>query len=175
MRISYTVARQIADHAATAAPAEACGLLAGQSGTIALALPVKNIATAPTSQFQLDPQEQLRALKAIDEKGFALQGIYHSHPNSAPIPSDEDIRCATEERLLQLIVSLQQPKPQMKLWRIAGGAVNPLELIYDTELTPLYDDALKPAQQAALIAVGIASLLILLVIALSLLPPAPKI
>lgn len=175
MRISYAVARQIADHAAAAAPEEACGLLAGQAGRISLALPVKNIASAPASQFQLDPQEQLRALKAIDAKGFELQGIYHSHPNSAPIPSAEDIRCATEESLLQLIVSLQGTKPQLKLWRIADGAVNPVALIYDTGFTPRRDGALKPAQQAALIAVGIASLLILLVIALALLPAAPKI
>ena len=175
MYISYAVARQIADHATAAAPDEACGLLAGRSDAISLALPVKNIASAPASQFQLDPQEQLRALKAIDAKGFTLQGVYHSHPNSAPIPSDEDIRGAIEESLLQLIVSLQGDKPQLKLWRISEGAVTPLELIYDTEWTPRDDGALTPRQQAALIGVGIASLLILLVIAVSLLPAAPKI
>ena len=174
VRIAYSVAREIADHAASEAPREACGLLAGETGWITQSLPLINIAPRPEAQFQLDPQQQLRALKAIDESRFKLLGIYHSHPGTPPIPSDEDINGAVDEGLLHLIVSLKQEKPRLKLWRIASGRVTPLELAFEDEVIPLDDSALSASQRMAIVLVGVVSLLILLVIAFSLLPAAPE-
>lgn len=173
MQIVYAVAREIAEHAMAQAPREACGILAGQGSRISKGLPVHNIAPAPRLQFQLDPVEQLKALKTIDALGLNWIGVYHSHPRTAPIPSDQDIAACVDQRLLHLIVSLDQSKPRFKLWRIERSSVLPIELAFDTETARDIDRPLSTTQQAAIVAVGIAALLLLLVIAFNLLPPAP--
>ena len=125
VRIPYLVARQIADHAASQQPSEACGLLAGRTDHILAAYPLRNIARAPQARFEIDPGEQLQALKAIDEARLDWIGAYHSHPHSAPIPSRADIAECADSGLLQLIVSLARSKPQLKLWRINRDSVAP--------------------------------------------------
>ena len=173
--ISYAVARQIADHALAALPNEACGLLAGAGDRIAAAHPLANAADTPRTRFQLDPGEQLRALKAIDQAELEWIGAYHSHPRGAPIPSPADIEQSADSGLLQLIVSLEGAKPRLKLWRVDRDAATPIDLVYDTDDPPEYERALSPSQRAAVIAVAIAALLILLIVSFTLLPPAPEI
>ncbi len=173
--ISYSVARQIADHAVKQMPCEACGLLAGRGEQILAAHPLPNVADSPLTQFRLDPREQLQALKAIDQTQLDWIGVYHSHPRSAPNPSPSDIEQYSDSRLLQLIVSLEGVKPQLKLWRIDRDSAVPIELVYDTENTAAYEQALSPLQQAAIVIVAVAAVLILLVISFTLLPPAPEI
>ena len=114
--IPHMVARQIADHAAAQSPAEACGMLAGRGDHIAAAYPLRNAASMPHTRFQADPREQVQALKAIDEARLDWLGVYHSHPRSAPIPSQSDIDECADSGLLQLIVSLERaPKPQAEI------------------------------------------------------------
>jgi len=175
VRIPYLVARQISDHAASRQPSEACGLLAGTDEQILAAYPLTNIARAPQTRFEFDPNEQWQALKAIDEAQLEWIGAYHSHPHSAPIPSRADIEACADSGLLQLIVSLSRSKPQLKLWRIDRDSVAPIELIYASDNPPESGPALSLSQQAAVIIVAIAAVLILLIISFTLLPPAPQI
>lgn len=175
VRIPYLVARQISDHAASRQPSEACGLLAGTAANILAAYPLTNIASAPEARFEIDPGEQLNALKAIDEAQLDWIGAYHSHPQSAPIPSQADIDECADSGLLQLIVSLRRSKPQLKLWRIERDAVVPIELVYESDNPPDSEPALSLSQQAAVILVAIAAVLILLIISFTLLPSAPQI
>ena len=174
IKIAYAVARQIADHAASESPYEACGLLAGAVGHISRAFPLKNAAKSPATQYCLEPIEELGALKAIDAAGLDWLGVYHSHPHSAPIPSPEDIKAAVDQRLLHLIVSLEGAKPKLKLWHLEGSSVLPLELVFDSETDIEPASRLSTRQQVAIIIAGIASLLILLAISFTLLPPAPE-
>ncbi len=173
VKIPYSVARQIADHAFSQQPREACGLLAGKAERILAAYPLVNRAEQPRARFQIDPREQLRALKAIDEAQLDWIGAYHSHPRSAPIPSQIDIEECVDCGLLQLIVSLESRKPRLKLWRVARDAVRPIDLIYESDQPPSIEPALSPSQQAAVILAAIAAVLILLIISITLLPPAP--
>lgn len=173
VRIAYSVAREIAEQAARAAPSEACGLLAGADGRISHSFPVSNRASAPEAQFELDPREELIALNAIDKRGLKLLGAYHSHPESPPIPSGEDIAGAVDAGLMQLILSLDGGAPRFKLWRIGDGRVMPIELIFEGQPAVVDDRPLSRRQEWAVVIAGLASLLILLALALALLPPAP--
>ncbi len=173
-RIAYRVARQIVNHAEAAAPNEACGLLAGNGATIVKALPLRNAAAAPAKSFGLDPEEQLAALKAIDADGLAWIGVYHSHPRSAPIPSRADIAEAADSNLLHLIVSLERAKPQLKLWRIDSQSATPLDLILHSEMFGGETEQLSKQQKIAIVAAGIASLLLLVALSVALLPPPPE-
>ncbi|MCK8488793.1 M67 family metallopeptidase [Paenibacillus sp. MBLB2552] len=71
-------------------PEEACGLLFGtfdgQIGFIQRYLPVVNHSMAPLHSFELDPAVWVRS--NFDTQ---LIGIYHTHPNSPPLPSPEDL------------------------------------------------------------------------------------
>ncbi len=175
VRIAYAVARQIADHALSEAPMEACGILAGSREHISRAIALDNAADAPDRHFRFDPEEQLEALNALDAYGLEWIGVYHSHPQAPPIPSPEDIEAAVDKGLLQLIVSLQSAKPKLKLWQVDGSSVTPIPLAFDTVRDAGSDDRLGRPQRVAIVIAGIASVLLLLAVALMLLPPAPEI
>lgn len=173
MRIAYAAARNIVEHAAADSPREACGLLAGKGDLISLALPVANAAEQPEQAFALAPDEQLRRLKQIDEHGLDWLGVYHSHPGSPPIPSQSDLSGAADSALLQLIVSLANPQPRLKIWRIDGANALPLEL--DLAGAPRVDHEpgeLTRNQRLGMLAAGLLSVLALLFVAVALLPPA---
>ena len=175
VRIAYAVARQIADHALSEAPNEACGILAGSREHISRAIALDNAADAPARHFRFDPEEQLEALKALDAYGLEWIGVYHSHPQAPPIPSQEDIEAAVDRSLLQLIVSLESAKPKLKLWQVDGSSVTPIALVFDTEENADIDDHLSRHKQIAIFIAAIASVLLLLAVSLLLLPPAPEI
>ena len=176
MRISYRAARQIADHAARHNPEEVCGLLAGSENRITKVFPISNIADAPETSYRLQPAEQLQAIKQIDADGLKWIGVYHSHPRSRPIPSPADIQQASDDSLLHLIVSLRHSKPKLKLWRIQATAAAPIELLFDTESSADQpDEPLSDRQKIAVILAGVLSLIALLAVSLTLLPPAPAV
>ena len=121
------------------------------------------------------PNEQLHALKSIDAENLTWMGVYHSHPNSAAIPSTADINEAGDHGLLQLFVSLKKSKPELQLWRVKESGAMPLKLIFDTQSdSDTGESALSKQQRAAIIVAGVLSLILLLAISFTLLPPAPK-
>ena len=174
VRVTYAVARQIADHALSAAPHEACGILAGSGELISRAIALENAAEAPDRQFRLDPEEQLAALKALDAAELDWVGVYHSHPSSRPIPSPEDIAAAVDSGLLQLIVSLEGARPKLKLWQVERSSVRPIALVLDSDNRAQIDDRLSRGHQVAIVIAAVASVLLLLAVSLMLLPPAPE-
>lgn len=175
-QIAYSVARQIADHAQADYPNEVCGLLAGNGHHIYKAIPAKNIADQPATEYLADPYDQLQALKLLDGEGLEWIGVYHSHPKSPPIVSPTDIENSTDAQLIHVIVSLQHTKPQLKAWRIDEDHIEAIDLIFDSE-TPNETayEPLSKSQKLAIILSGIISVLLLLTISFTLLPPAPEI
>ncbi|MCY4539462.1 MAG: M67 family metallopeptidase [Chloroflexi bacterium] len=176
IRIPHGVARAIVDDARAQVPNEACGLIAGDGKTIQSAIPLSNVASSKRSSFSFAPNEQLGALKRLDAKNLVWMGVYHSHPDSAAIPSMADVEGVGDHGLLQLIVSLKNSKPELQLWRIGASSVTPLELIYDTQLDAGFDGTpLSQLQRAAIVAAAIISVILMLAISFTLLPPAPEI
>lgn len=83
---------------------EVCGLLAGKSN-IALSLyPITNSLASPV-RFNMEPQELLAALMEIDENGWDIIAIYHSHPNGPDHPSATDISEVTIPDVVHIIWS----------------------------------------------------------------------
>lgn len=72
------------------APLEACGLVAGKGNTCLAVYPLTNILYSPTS-YRIDPQEQFHTFQLIEENGWDLLAIYHSHPLGPPALSPRDI------------------------------------------------------------------------------------
>lgn len=92
-------------HALAEYPNEACGLLAGKNGRVEKIYRMTNIEHSPVT-YRLDPEEQYRAFVGIDERGWELLGVYHSHIASPAYPSARDLELAFYPDSLYLIISL---------------------------------------------------------------------
>lgn len=84
---------------ARATPNEICGFIClDQCGPFLF--PCRNVASVPTEEFAIDPQDYIAALAAGQ-----LLGIYHSHPAAASF-SPEDLDYATETALPHYLYSV---------------------------------------------------------------------
>lgn len=77
-------------HVRACLPDEACGLLGGTEETVRMVIAVTNEARSPVT-FRMEPREQLKAMLLIEEAGYELLGIYHSHPAGPQGPSQTDL------------------------------------------------------------------------------------
>src|SRR5205823_7721257 len=76
---------------------EACGLLAGTDGSFVHFYPMTNADHSPVT-YRLDPQEQIRVFDEIEDRGWQLDGIVHSHTHTEAYPRSEERRVGKEGR-----------------------------------------------------------------------------
>lgn len=119
--------QEIIAHAQAEAPLEAGGLLAGSGATIERVYPMENTDRSETS-FLLNPEEQYRVFVEIEELGYELAGIYHSHPHSDAYPSARDMEMAYYPEAVYVIVSLAGPHPEIRAFRIRDGVASEEEI-----------------------------------------------
>lgn len=118
----------IVKHAKGEAPFEACGILAGVDSRVVKGYRVTN-AERSRVRYTMDPKEQLKVMKEIDDRGWELLGIYHSHPASPAYPSPTDISLAFYPDSIYFLVSLMDPqKPVLRGYRILDGRVHEEEI-----------------------------------------------
>lgn len=176
LHLSHEQIQAIVDHARHEQPHEACGIISGNGDVVARIIPIDNIASQAQCHYQMNAKDLLQALKNIDVVDEEMLGIYHSHPNHEPIPSSEDIHEAqlNTPNLTHVIVSLKYGKTRLQAWQIHGGQVDKVELLVGNQQSR----ALPPMTRAQIVAIILATILtvaFLLIISLSLLPPAPPI
>ena len=76
----------------------------------------------------MDPGEQFAAIKDMRSRNLKLAAVYHSHPETPARPSQEDIRLAFDPLISYVIVSLAQPDPNVKSFKIREGNVKHEEI-----------------------------------------------
>ena len=116
---------ELVGHAREEAPDECCGYMRITDGAVDEVFRAVNERHSPYG-FELG-FEPLRAANELDDDGHGV-GIYHSHPRSAPEPSQTDINLAAYPGWLQLIISLENDEPRIRAWRIEDGNVSEEEL-----------------------------------------------
>ncbi|NDJ60985.1 MAG: M67 family metallopeptidase [Chloroflexi bacterium] len=175
--LTETQAQAMIEHARTESPREACGLIAGRRGQATQIVQIANIAANPQHQYYMDEAALGKALVGFERQGVALLGIYHSHPNGDPIPSPTDIRHAAYPGTPYLIIGLKQPHtPQMAAWVIRAGRVDPVNIcIGDQSPEPPPHSDLSRPQQIAIVTSAILAFVVMILLSLALLPPAPVI
>lgn len=120
-------------HARSAAPIEACGILAGQGDRVQAFHPMTN-TDASADHFMMDPREQFAVAKAVRKAGLRMLAVHHSHPASPARPSAEDIRLAVTPDVVYTILSLAEPElPRLKGFLIDGTAVREVPVVLTTE------------------------------------------
>ena len=107
-------------HARSASPRECCGLLLGNERGIVDAIPTRNLADDP-SRFFIDPKDHIDGRREARRRGVEVVGFYHSHPHSAPEPSERDRLEAGYPDHLYLIVGLNADAAVMRLFRLQSG------------------------------------------------------
>ncbi|MGH2448998.1 MAG: Mov34/MPN/PAD-1 family protein [Chloroflexota bacterium] len=126
--IPKRLVRDMIDHARGEFPNEACGLLAARAGIATEYYGIANVEASPV-RYRMEPKEQLDAMLDMDERGFDLGAIYHSHTHTPAYPSTTDIRLASYPEPLYIIVSLARPSdPELRGFRIVDGQVEEVPL-----------------------------------------------
>lgn len=173
--LSPELARQIAAHATAESPREACGFIGGIGAQAKLVIATDNVAATPQTAYEVAPRDLVEAVRQFQANGLEWIGIYHSHPCDPPAPSATDLALAYYPNMAYLIVSLKAGEPELAAWRIASGVADRLPLHISNEPPPVDAGAMSRAQQVAVILSAILAVAVFLAIALSLLPPAPRI
>jgi len=108
-------------HAYDGLPLEACGLLGGDpvTGSVSVFYPCVNAASS-ARVYTVEPKDHLRADRDATRRGLELIGVMHSHTHTEAYPSPTDVAQAPDPTWHYVIVSLREPEPVLRSFRIVG-------------------------------------------------------
>jgi proteasome lid subunit RPN8/RPN11 len=113
-------------HARAEYPNEACALLAGppaDGGRVEKTFTLPNAEASPTF-YVVEPKAQLEAMNEMDDRGWDLVGIFHSHTFTEAYPSRTDVELAAYPDATYLILSLaDQDAPELRAFHIRDRQV----------------------------------------------------
>lgn len=108
---------------------EVCGFVGSRDGRACNIYPIANIADNPESRFEMEPAEQVAAIKSMRERGETMLAVYHSHPDTPPEPSVHDIEGLGYPDALLFIISLDiKGVLEMRAWRCDGERTHEVPL-----------------------------------------------
>ncbi len=109
-------------------PNECCGVLAAADGSVVKLYRITNVEHSPY-RYSMDGKELFEAYREIEDNGWELAVIYHSHTHSPAYPSATDVRFATWPDAFYLLVSLQdKANPDVRNYTIVGETVTEVPL-----------------------------------------------
>jgi proteasome lid subunit RPN8/RPN11 len=109
-------------------PNECCGVIAAAGGVPVKVFAMTNADASPVT-YRLDGREQLHVFDEIDEQGWELWAIYHSHTHSEAYPSETDRRLAFYPDARYILLSLaDRDAPVVRSFFITDGEVTEEEL-----------------------------------------------
>ena len=129
MRVRPDIVEEIVTHARQEAPNECCGMIGARDGEATSLYRARNAEASPL-RYTVHPQDQLRIMEQIDERGEQLAAIYHSHTGSPAYPSQTDVNLAENwPDPLYVICSVADPdSPDLRAFAIRDGDVEEAEL-----------------------------------------------
>ena len=127
MKISRALYDEMVSHALAEAPNECCGMVASVDGEAVRVFAAVNAAASPL-RYEIDGAEQYRIQSQIEDQGWDLGAIYHSHTRSAPHPSQTDINLAFYPDSVYLIIGVVGPQPEVRAFRIVERTVEEVAL-----------------------------------------------
>ena len=120
--------KEIVEQALREFPNEACGVIASEDGTPVRVYPMTNADASPAT-YRLEGKEQLKVFEELDERGWDLWAIYHSHTHSDAYPSETDRRLAFYPDSRYLVLSIaHRDAPVLRSFFIRDGHVEEEEL-----------------------------------------------
>ena len=112
---------RIVSHLRSVAPLEGVGLLAidqqsAGPNRIATAYYAGTNRDHSPTRYTMAPDEVLRSFLDMEQRGWRLGGIVHSHPIGPATPSPTDMREFHYPEALMVIVSLAGDAPDLRAW-----------------------------------------------------------
>ncbi|HTK96015.1 MAG TPA: M67 family metallopeptidase [Terriglobales bacterium] len=111
LKLPKKIAEELRAHAERVYPEECCGVLlgtnAGEERAVQEARACANWDASPRRRYAIAPQDLVRAQREARERGLAIVGFYHSHPDHAAAPSATDSKEAYWDGCSYVIVETQ--------------------------------------------------------------------
>lgn len=125
MEIPAEIRDAMVQHALEEDPNECCGILAGAGGIVLQHYRITNTEKSPY-RYSMDGRELNQVLRELDDNGWEMQVIYHSHTHSPAYPSDTDVRLAANwpDPYYLLVSLMDKQSPDVRLFTIGDGAVS---------------------------------------------------
>ena len=134
VRLPRSIVNQLIYLAQKSPDEEICGLISRDSRGFRNCYPVPNRAGDRKRFFALDPKAQIDAMRAMRERGEELAAIFHSHPDSPPLPSLADVEQHEYPAVLYLIISLgTKGVLEMRGFRIHERAIEEVPIALQEE------------------------------------------
>jgi proteasome lid subunit RPN8/RPN11 len=136
LRLTESQYAVIVGHCYDGLPDEACGLLTGPlvggepDGRVHDVHPTGN-ADASARTYTVDSRDLLRVMRAAEERGDEIIGVWHSHTHTDAYPSLTDVRQAADPTWIYVIVSLRDGPPVLRAYRIRGDDVAEVAVALD--------------------------------------------
>ena len=126
--LDAALVQEIVDQGLREFPNECCGLIAAEGGVPVKVFPMTHADASPVT-YRLDGKEQLTVFDELDERGWDLWAIYHSHTHSEAYPSETDRKLAfyPDSRYVLLSVA-DRDEPVIRSFFIRDGEVTEEEL-----------------------------------------------
>ncbi len=131
MKITDAHLKQIYRHAKETYPHECCGFLLGQfdDDLVRQVRAATNQNQDRTDRFIIAPEEFAQAQQEADDAGLDIMGVYHSHPDWPPIPSQTDMESAWED-VFYLITSVHEGMPlNSNVWRLVDEGMRRFQAV----------------------------------------------
>ncbi|MBI2165625.1 MAG: M67 family metallopeptidase [Chloroflexi bacterium] len=123
LRLSQKYFDEMVSHVLAENPNEACGILAAKSGEVAKLYRMTNVEHSPY-RYSMDSRELYQTYREIEDNGWELLAIYHSHTHSPAFPSQTDVRLATWPEAFYIVISLTDPsRPETRAFNIIDGKI----------------------------------------------------
>jgi proteasome lid subunit RPN8/RPN11 len=123
-------AKEMVAHGLREFPNECCGVIAADAdGHPVKIFPMRNADASPVT-YRLDGKEQLQVFEEMEERGWELWAIFHSHTHSEAYPSETDVRLAFYPESRYVLVSLaDREDPVIRSFFIREGEVEEEDLV----------------------------------------------
>ena len=135
LQISQGLVANLLAHARTDHPDEACGVIAGPTGSDRPTrfIPMVNAARSPTF-YEFDSADLLKLYRELDSNDEDPVVIYHSHTSTEAYPSRTDIAYASEPFAHYVLVSTRETGTEdgpyaLRSFRIVDGEVTEEEIV----------------------------------------------
>ena len=128
LSLEKTYVDEMIAHSLKDDPNECWGIIAGKDGRATRLYRMTNVSASPY-RYDMDGKQMNAVLKEIDDSGWELMVIYHSHTHSQAYPSSTDVRLATWPEAYYVLVSLlDHQHPAVRAFRIQDGKVTEEEV-----------------------------------------------
>jgi proteasome lid subunit RPN8/RPN11 len=162
--------QQIVAHGQAQFPGEACGILVGENRRVTRVIPAENVSASPTTSYEIDGG----VLSAYLPDAI---GFYHSHPFGTALPSRSDIQNSCYPDHVYMILGMNdRQNPEFAAWTIHDQRVRRVSI----HVGPLssHEKSFRPetmVEKRVIILSILIGVLVVLIVSLTLLPPAPPI